>query len=143
MQLAQPPHPAAMAAAVHHHHHLLLLHLLSPPPRRQPRLFFSPPPPPTRLRSSLRAPACLLAAAESEWEGKDHDEGAEFVVVTFYKFVPVEDPRAEVARHLHFLQVLPVFNTTRSISIVAVHFFLEYLSPSFCKTYYINSSHVM
>jgi hypothetical protein len=39
-------------------------------------------------------------------EEEDDDAQAQFVVVTFYKFVALEDPRAEVASHLHFLQVL-------------------------------------
>ncbi|KAI4986986.1 hypothetical protein ZWY2020_019616 [Hordeum vulgare] len=51
-----------------------------------------------RLRSSLPAPTCHIAVA-----GTDESE-SEFVVVTFYKLVPVEDPRADVAAHLHFLQ---------------------------------------
>ncbi|KAM3318781.1 hypothetical protein ACQJBY_036131 [Aegilops geniculata] len=86
-----------MAAAVHfhlHHHYLLRP---CPPPRRA-CLFSSPwlPLPPARLRSSFPAPTSHLAVA-----GADESE---FVVVTFYKLVPVDDPRAEVAAHLHFLQ---------------------------------------
>jgi hypothetical protein len=38
-------------------------------------------------------------------EEEEADEDARFVVVTFYKFVPLEDPHAEVVRHLNFLQV--------------------------------------
>ncbi|XP_037466269.1 rhodanese-like domain-containing protein 8, chloroplastic isoform X1 [Triticum dicoccoides] len=101
-----------MAAAVHVHvhlHHHYHIPLLCPPPRRT-GLFLSPwralslplplPLPPARLRSSFPAPTSHPAVAGTdEWEAK-----AEFVVVTFYKLVPVEDPRAEVAAHLHFLQ---------------------------------------
>ncbi|GJN40392.1 hypothetical protein PR202_gb29599 [Eleusine coracana subsp. coracana] len=95
--------PSAMATAVHHQHHLLLLLLrpLSALPRRP---YLSCSPRRARLCSSLLAPGCRLAThtvalAEPEWKEED-----QFVVVTFYKFVPLEDPRAEVARHLHFLQ---------------------------------------
>jgi hypothetical protein len=89
-----------MAAAVHHH-----LHLLLRPPPRQPGVFFTPRSvPPTRLRSSLRAPTCHLAIAPFE-EADQREDKEEFVVVAFYKLVPVEEPRADVAAHLHFLQV--------------------------------------
>ncbi|KAK3148679.1 hypothetical protein QOZ80_3AG0207300 [Eleusine coracana subsp. coracana] len=95
--------PSAMATAVHHQHHLLLLLLrpLSALPRRP---YLSCSPRRARLCSSLLAPGCRLAThavalAEPDWKEED-----QFVVVTFYKFVPLEDPRAEVARHLHFLQ---------------------------------------
>ncbi|XP_040247300.1 rhodanese-like domain-containing protein 8, chloroplastic isoform X1 [Aegilops tauschii subsp. strangulata] len=90
-----------MAAAVHLHLHLH--YLLRPcPPARRAGLFSSPwrslPPllPPVRLRSSLPAPTSHLTADGTDESG--------FVVVTFYKLVPLEDPRAEVAAHLQFLQ---------------------------------------
>uniref|UniRef100_A0ACD5XJP5 Uncharacterized protein n=1 Tax=Avena sativa TaxID=4498 RepID=A0ACD5XJP5_AVESA len=91
-----------MAAAVHHHH--LQLHLLLHQPPRQPFLFFTPRSVPrTRLRSSLQAPTSHLAVGPLE-EADQQEDKEEFVVVTFYKLVPVEDPRADVAAHLHFLQ---------------------------------------
>ncbi|KAL6638614.1 hypothetical protein ACP70R_023725 [Stipagrostis hirtigluma subsp. patula] len=101
------------SAAVHHH-------LLRPPlpwrPRHQKLSFSLPPlpPPPARVRSSCPAPACLLAAhavavaepdlVPPEDERDEDKEDDQFVVVAFYKFVPLQDPRAEVASHLRFLQ---------------------------------------
>ncbi|TVU44270.1 hypothetical protein EJB05_03706 [Eragrostis curvula] len=95
--------PSAMAPAVHHHHLLVLLQRPLYALPRHPQLSCSPRS--ARLCSSFYAPGCLLAThavalAEPEWK----EEEAQFVVVTFYKFVPLEDPRAEVANHLHFLQ---------------------------------------
>ncbi|XP_062213123.1 rhodanese-like domain-containing protein 8, chloroplastic isoform X2 [Phragmites australis] len=101
--------------AVHHH---ILLRPLSAPLRHTHLSFSLPPllPPPARVRSSLPAPACRLAThadaiEEPEFvppeveEAAEEDKGdAQFVVVTFYKFVPLDDPRAEVASHLQFLQ---------------------------------------
>ena len=105
----------AMASAVHQNCHRLLGLLLRPlpAPGPHPRLSFSPRP--AGVRSFFPAPGCRLgtdavALAEPELvppeEEEEEDEDARFVVVTFYKFVPLEDPRAEVASHLHFLQVL-------------------------------------
>lgn len=99
-----------MASAVHHNcyrlHALLLRPPHAPPPARHPRLSFSPRP------ARLAAPGCrhgthAVALAESDLVPPDpeEDDDAQFVVVTFYKFVPFEDPHAEVASHLHFLQV--------------------------------------
>ncbi|KAF7069728.1 hypothetical protein CFC21_075312 [Triticum aestivum] len=96
-----------MAAAVHLHLHLHHHYLLRPcPPPRRACFFSSPwrslPLPPARLRSSFPAPTSHLAVAGTD--ERDAEEKEEFVVVTFYKLAPVEDPRAEVAAHLHFLQ---------------------------------------
>ncbi|KAG2544305.1 rhodanese-like domain-containing protein 8, chloroplastic isoform X2 [Panicum virgatum] len=102
-----------MASAVHQNCHRLLGLLLRPlpAPGPHPRLSFSPRP--AGVRSFFPAPGCRLgtdavALAEPELvppeEEEEEDEDARFVVVTFYKFVPLEDPRAEVASHLHFLQ---------------------------------------
>ncbi|OEL19298.1 Rhodanese-like domain-containing protein 8, chloroplastic [Dichanthelium oligosanthes] len=96
-----------MASAVHHIcHRLLALLRPLPAPAGHPRLSFSPRP--ARLRSFFPAPGCRLgthavALAEPDMVPPE-EEDARFVVVTFYKFVPLEDPRAEVASHLHFLQ---------------------------------------
>ncbi|KAF0917986.1 hypothetical protein E2562_021683 [Oryza meyeriana var. granulata] len=85
-----------MAAAVH----LRFVRVFpTPPPPRQAPHSLSPRPrhiPPTLVRCSS-SPLCAVAARRDATP-------QDFVVVTFYKFVPVEDPRAEVARHLHFLQ---------------------------------------
>ncbi|RCV39834.1 hypothetical protein SETIT_9G001700v2 [Setaria italica] len=97
-----------MASAVHHLLALLLRPL--PPPAYHPRHSFSPRP--ARLHSFFPAPGCRLgthavALAEPDLvppDEEEEDDDARFVVVTFYKFVPLEDPRAEVASHLHFLQ---------------------------------------
>ncbi|RLN19850.1 rhodanese-like domain-containing protein 8, chloroplastic [Panicum miliaceum] len=102
-----------MASAVHHNCHRLLALLLRPlpAPARHPRLSFSPRP--AGVRSFFPAPGCRLGThavvlAEPELvppeEEEEEDDDARFVVVTFYKFVPLEDPRTEVASHLHFLQ---------------------------------------
>ncbi|KAF8708859.1 hypothetical protein HU200_030251 [Digitaria exilis] len=104
-----------MASAVHHNCHRLHALLLRPlhAPSRHPRLSFLP------CSARLAAPGCRLGThaavalaepdlvppdpdPEGEEEGDDDD--AQFVVVTFYKFVPFEDPHAEVASHLRFLQ---------------------------------------
>ncbi|XP_066366205.1 rhodanese-like domain-containing protein 8, chloroplastic isoform X1 [Miscanthus floridulus] len=97
-----------MASAVHHNCHRLLALLLRPlpTPSRHPRLSFSPRP--AGLRSFFPAPGFRLgthavALAEPEFVPPE-EEDARFVVVTFYKFVPLEDPHAEVVRHLNFLQ---------------------------------------
>lgn len=103
-----------MATAVHHQHHLFLL-LLQPLSAlsRRPYLSFSPRRAP--ICSSFTAPGChAIALAKAEWKQQQEEEEAQFVVVTFYKFVPLEDPRAEVARHLHFLQVLLPASITSS-----------------------------
>ncbi|CAL4937220.1 unnamed protein product [Urochloa decumbens] len=97
-----------MASSVHHNcHRLLALHLRPlPAPARHS---FSPRP--ARLRSFFPAPGCRLgthaiALAEPDLvpPEEEEDDDARFIVVTFYKFVPLEDPRAEVASHLRFLQ---------------------------------------
>ena len=36
---------------------------------------------------------------------KFDDEGEDFIVVNFYRFVSIQDPAAEIAKHLSFLQV--------------------------------------
>uniref|UniRef100_A0A0D9W1P5 Rhodanese domain-containing protein n=1 Tax=Leersia perrieri TaxID=77586 RepID=A0A0D9W1P5_9ORYZ len=56
---------------------------------------FRLPPPPTRIRCSSSSPTTVA------YQTLRRDD---FLVVTFYKFVPLHDPRAEVATHLHFLQ---------------------------------------
>ena len=102
----------AMASAVHQNCHRLLTLLLRPlpAPAPHPRVSFSPRP--AGVRSFFPAPGCRLgtdavALAEPELvPPEEEDDGTRFVVVTFYKFLPLEDPRAEVASHLHFLQVL-------------------------------------
>uniref|UniRef100_A0A0E0D0I7 Rhodanese domain-containing protein n=1 Tax=Oryza meridionalis TaxID=40149 RepID=A0A0E0D0I7_9ORYZ len=66
-----------------------------PPPPRQ----LSPRPhhiPPSLVRCCSSSPVCAATVAVAQPQ--------EFVVVTFYRFVPIDDPRAEVSRHLHFLQ---------------------------------------
>uniref|UniRef100_A0A0E0KLX7 Rhodanese domain-containing protein n=1 Tax=Oryza punctata TaxID=4537 RepID=A0A0E0KLX7_ORYPU len=72
-----------------------------PPPPRQLSFSLLPHPrhiPPSLLRCCSSSPVCAAAVAVAVAQPQ------EFVVVTFYKFVPIDDPRAEVARHLHFLQ---------------------------------------
>ncbi|KAG2533668.1 hypothetical protein PVAP13_9NG036104 [Panicum virgatum] len=99
-----------MASAVHQNCHRLLTLLLRPlrAPAPHPRVSFSPRP--AGVRSFFPAPGCRLgtdavALAEPELvPPEEEDDGTRFVVVTFYKFLPLEDPRAEVASHLHFLQ---------------------------------------
>ncbi|ONM11822.1 Rhodanese-like domain-containing protein 8 chloroplastic [Zea mays] len=100
-----------MASTVHHNSHQALLLRPLPTPSRHPRLSFSPRP--AGLRSFFPASGCRLgthgvALAEPEFvplqEEEEEEEDARFVVVTFYKFVPLFDPHAEVARHLNFLQ---------------------------------------
>jgi hypothetical protein len=68
---------------------------------------------PAGLRSFFPVPGCRLgthgvALAEPEFLPLQ-EEDTRFVVVTFYKFVPLDDPHAEFARHLIFLQVLLSF----------------------------------
>ncbi|XP_039808417.1 rhodanese-like domain-containing protein 8, chloroplastic isoform X8 [Panicum virgatum] len=100
-----------MASAVHQNCHRLLTLLLRPlpAPAPHPRVSFSPRP--AGVRSFFPAPGCRLgtdavALAEPELvPPEEEDDGTRFVVVTFYKFLPLEDPRAEVASHLHFLQL--------------------------------------
>nr|CAB3497375.1 unnamed protein product [Digitaria exilis] len=113
-----------MASAVHHNCHRLHALLLRPlhAPSRHPRLSFLP------CSARLAAPGCRLGThaavalaepdlvppdpdPEGEEEGDDDD--AQFVVVTFYKFVPFEDPHAEVASHLRFLQPPPATSSHR------------------------------
>ncbi|KAJ1292588.1 hypothetical protein BS78_01G001200 [Paspalum vaginatum] len=102
-----------MAFAAHHncHRHLALLLRPLPTPACQRRLSFSPHPAP--LRSFFPAPGCHLGThavplTEPEFlppvDDDEEEEKTRFLVVTFYKFVPLEDPRAEVAIHLRFLQ---------------------------------------
>lgn len=99
-----------MASTVHHNSHQALLLRPLPTPSRHPRLSFSPRP--AGLRSFFPASGCRLgthgvALAEPEFvplQEEEEEEDARFVVVTFYKFVPLDDPHAEVARHLNFLQ---------------------------------------
>jgi hypothetical protein len=68
----------------------------------------TPQPPPRKNRNSsshLGTHAVTLLEPDLV-APEEEDDDAQFVVVTFYKFVALEDPRAEVASHLHFLQVL-------------------------------------
>uniref|UniRef100_A0A804QFC8 Uncharacterized protein n=1 Tax=Zea mays TaxID=4577 RepID=A0A804QFC8_MAIZE len=72
---------------------------------------------PAGLRSFFPVPGCRLgthgvALAEPEFLPLQ-EEDTRFVVVTFYKFVPLDDPHAEFARHLIFLQYYRVSVGTR------------------------------
>jgi len=65
---------------------------------------------------------------------EEEEEDARFVVVTFYKFVSLEDPHAEVVRHLNFLQVLlpscsPPSRTT--VPLLLLHPIYHMLWPKF------------
>lgn len=116
-----------MASTVHHNSHQALLLRPLPTPSRHPRLSFSPRP--AGLRSFFPASGCRLgthgvALAEPEFvplQEEEEEEDARFVVVTFYKFVPLDDPHAEVARHLNFLQVLLSCSTSLSSSTTVSH----------------------
>ncbi|URD81412.1 RHOD [Musa troglodytarum] len=48
--------------------------------------------------------AWIVASRRSPDQEPDAGRGDDFVVVSFYKFVVIENPQAEVARHLAFLQ---------------------------------------
>nr|AAP44745.1 unknown protein [Oryza sativa Japonica Group] len=85
----------AMAAAVHRFLGVFPAPSTPTPPPRQ----LSPRPhhiPPSLVRCCSSSPVCAATVAVAQPQ--------EFVVVTFYKFVSIDDPRAEVSRHLHFLQ---------------------------------------
>uniref|UniRef100_A0A0D3FRP9 Rhodanese domain-containing protein n=2 Tax=Oryza TaxID=4527 RepID=A0A0D3FRP9_9ORYZ len=89
----------AMAAAVHRFLGVFPAPSTPTPPPPPPPRQLSPRPhhiPPSLVRCCSSSPVCAATVAVAQPQ--------EFVVVTFYKFVSIDDPRAEVSRHLHFLQ---------------------------------------
>lgn len=90
----------AMAAAVHRFLGVFPAPSTPTPPPPPPPRQLSPRPhhiPPSLVRCCSSSPVCAATVAVAQPQ--------EFVVVTFYKFVSIDDPRAEVSRHLHSLQV--------------------------------------
>ena len=65
---------------------------------------------PVRLRlvsekHSKRWTFCCECRNRGRNYSKFDDEGEDFIVVNFYRFVSIQDPAAEIAKHLSFLQV--------------------------------------
>lgn len=63
---------------------------------------------------------------------KFDDEGEDFIVVNFYRFVSIQDPSAEIAKHLSFLQV-PFFRVVKWKAFSLVHIIKSF---SFIFCYY-------
>ncbi|VVA91711.1 unnamed protein product [Arabis nemorensis] len=59
-------------------------------------------------KPSRRWTCCKCRNRERNGYAKSDDEGEDFIVVNFYRFVSIEDPAAEIAKHLSFLKDLNI-----------------------------------